>query len=64
VKLDVDTLVTVPTVPPAAGPDRAFDPPPPAARRGKAPAVAPAVAVVVPVLAAAELLPEVASTIP
>ena len=28
VKLDVDTLSTVPTVPPAAGPDRALDPPP------------------------------------
>jgi hypothetical protein len=26
VKLDLDTLVTVPTVPPEAGPDRAFDP--------------------------------------
>jgi hypothetical protein len=29
VKPEVDRLVTVPTVPPAAGPDRAFDPPPP-----------------------------------
>jgi hypothetical protein len=29
VKLDVDTLLTVPTVPPAAGPERAFDPLPP-----------------------------------
>jgi hypothetical protein len=27
VKLDVDTLSTVPDAPPAAGPDRAFDPP-------------------------------------
>jgi len=27
VKLDVDTLSTVPTVPPAAGPERALDPP-------------------------------------
>jgi hypothetical protein len=26
VKLDVDTLPTVPTAPPAAGPDRALDP--------------------------------------
>jgi hypothetical protein len=26
VKLDVDTLLTVPTAPPAAGPDRALDP--------------------------------------
>ena len=32
VKLDVDTLPTVPDDPPAAGPDRALDPPPPAAR--------------------------------
>src|ERR1019366_7642889 len=31
VKLDVDTLSTVPDAPPAAGPDRAFDPPLPAA---------------------------------
>ncbi|HEY3671193.1 MAG TPA: hypothetical protein VGN51_09665 [Acidimicrobiia bacterium] len=29
-KPDVDTLSTVPDAPPAAGPDRAFDPPPPA----------------------------------
>jgi hypothetical protein len=29
VKPDVDRPPTVPTVPPAAGPDRAFDPPPP-----------------------------------
>jgi hypothetical protein len=31
VKLDVDMLPTVPDAPPAAGPDRALDPPPPAA---------------------------------
>jgi hypothetical protein len=31
VKLDVDTLPTVPADPPAAAPDRALDPPPPAA---------------------------------
>ena len=30
-KLDVDTLPTVPDDPPEAGPDRALDPPPPAA---------------------------------
>jgi hypothetical protein len=30
-KLDVDTLVTLPIDPPAAGPDRALDPPPPGA---------------------------------
>jgi hypothetical protein len=29
VKPDVDRLVTVPAAPPAAGPDRALDPPPP-----------------------------------
>jgi hypothetical protein len=29
VKLDVDTLPTVPDAPPEAGPDRALDPPPP-----------------------------------
>jgi hypothetical protein len=29
VKPDVDTLPTVPDDPPAAGPDRALDPPPP-----------------------------------
>jgi hypothetical protein len=28
VKPDVDTLLTVPDDPPAAGPDRALDPPP------------------------------------
>jgi hypothetical protein len=28
VKLDVETLLTVPDAPPAAGPDRALDPPP------------------------------------
>jgi hypothetical protein len=32
VKLDPDTLCTVPDDPPAAGPDRAFDPPPPGTR--------------------------------
>jgi hypothetical protein len=30
VKADVVTLLTVPDAPPAAGPDRALDPPPPA----------------------------------
>lgn len=33
VKVDVDTLATVPTAPPAAGPDRAFDPAAPGAGR-------------------------------
>jgi hypothetical protein len=54
VKLDVDTLLTVPTTPPAAGADRAFDP---------ALAVEAAFAVC-PVLAPAEPLLEVALTIP
>jgi hypothetical protein len=54
VKLDADTLPTVPTTPPAAGPDRAFEP---------AFAANPAVAVC-PVLAPAAPLPEVALTIP
>ena len=31
-KLDLETLPTVPEDPPAAGPDRALDPPPPAGR--------------------------------
>jgi hypothetical protein len=54
VKLDVDTLLTVPTTPPAAGPDRAFDP-----------AVAGDLAIAVcPVLAPAEPLLDVALTIP
>jgi hypothetical protein len=54
VKPDADTLLTVPTTPPAAGPERAFDP---------AFAVNPAFAVC-PVLAPAEPLLEVALTIP
>jgi hypothetical protein len=54
VKLDVDTLLTVPTTPPAAGPDRALDP---------AFAAAPVFAVC-PELAPAEPLLEVALTIP
>jgi hypothetical protein len=54
VKLDVDTLLTVPTTPPAAGPDRALDP---------AFAADTAVAVC-PVLPPAEPLLEVALTIP
>jgi hypothetical protein len=53
VKLDVDTLPTVPVAPPEAGPDRALDPPPPDPRP---PAT--------PLLAAAEPLLEVAVTIP
>jgi hypothetical protein len=57
VKPDVDRLLTVPDDPPAAGPDRALDPPPPDA--GPL-----AVLVLVLVLAAAGLLLEVALTIP
>jgi hypothetical protein len=53
-KLDADVLLTVPTTPPAAGPDRAFDPGPPGGR----------IVAVCPVLAPAEPLPEVALTIP
>src|SRR5690348_5176664 len=34
VNLDVDTLPTVPAAPPAAGPDRALDPPPPGCPAG------------------------------
>jgi hypothetical protein len=48
VKLDVDMLPTVPDAPPEAGPDRALDP----------------TFAVFAVLAAAELLLEVALTIP
>jgi hypothetical protein len=54
VKLDVDRLLTLPTTPPAAGPDRALEP---------ACAADPAFAVC-PVLAPAEALLEVALTIP
>jgi hypothetical protein len=54
VKLDFETLPTVPTTPPAAGPDRALDPAF-AANAGFA---------VCPVLAPAEPLPELAFTTP
>jgi hypothetical protein len=46
----VDTLLTVPTAPPAAGPDRALDPPPPDPNGPRGPPDAPAA------LAAAEVL--------
>jgi hypothetical protein len=52
--LDADTLLTVPTTPPAAGPDRAFDPAFAADRAFT----------VCPVLAPAELLLEGAPAIP
>jgi hypothetical protein len=58
VKLDLDTLPTVPMDPPAAGPERAFDPPPPARR---CPEVADEGEAVV---AVPEPLPAVAPTMP
>jgi hypothetical protein len=45
VKPDVDTLPTVPDAPPAAGPDRALDPPPNRGPPEAAPDVAPLEAV-------------------
>jgi hypothetical protein len=57
VRLDGDTLPTVPTVPPAAGPDLA--PPPAGPDRGMDPTV-----VAVAVLSAAEPLLAVALTMP
>jgi hypothetical protein len=71
VKPDEVTLLAVPTEPPAAGPDRALDPLPPAPEPpAKPPPPKPppeAWLVVVPLLvllAAAVALPEVASTMP
>lgn len=61
-KLKVDTLVTVPAAPPAAGPDRALDPPPLDPKR-PAGVLEPAGAAVA-ALAVLELLLEVALTIP
>jgi hypothetical protein len=58
VKLDVDTLPTVPAAPPAAGPDRALDPRPPNPGRADG-ADGDAAVVVVP-----EPLPAVALTMP
>jgi hypothetical protein len=58
VKLDFDTLPTVPIDPPAAGPDRALDPPPP---RTGCPEVVEEGEVVD---AVAEPLPAVAPTMP
>jgi hypothetical protein len=54
VKLDVDTLLTVPATPPEAGPERALDPA----------FVVAATGAVCPVPAAVEPLLEVALTIP
>jgi hypothetical protein len=60
VKPDADTLLTVPTEPPAAGPDRALDPLPPPAppAAGKAWPLALLLAAVELLLAAVELLLE------
>jgi hypothetical protein len=59
VKLEVETLATVPTVPPAAGPERAFDPPPPKPGRpdGAAGDAAVVGAALEPVLAVALTMP-------
>jgi hypothetical protein len=62
VKPDADTLVTLPDDPPAAGPDRALDPPPPAPGR-PAEALEPTCEVVA-ALAVLEPLLDVALTIP
>jgi hypothetical protein len=59
VKPDVDRLLTVPAAPPAAGPDRALDPPPDPGTCAKPP-----LAVDEPLLATAGLAAEVALTIP
>jgi hypothetical protein len=60
VKPEADTLLTVPTVPPAAGPDRALDPPPADA----GPLVAGLVVAGVEALLEAAAPLEVAATIP
>jgi hypothetical protein len=67
VKPDVDTLLTVPDDPPAPGPDRALDPPPPDAGLLDELLLAADGLVLAAdglVLAAAELLLEVALTMP
>jgi hypothetical protein len=58
VKLDVETLLTVPDDPPAAGPDRALDPPPPGTCRADIAEVDDAV------VAVPELVLAVAPTMP
>jgi hypothetical protein len=60
VKPDVDTLPTVPDAPPAAGPDRALDPPPP----NPGPPAEPLLAAAEPLLAVPLPLLAVALTIP
>jgi hypothetical protein len=67
VKPEVDRLPTVPAAPPAAGPDRALDPPPPAPWRPAKRLLGadePPLAADELLLAAAGLLLEVALTIP
>jgi len=67
VKPDADTLPTVPDAPPAAGPERALDPPPPDPSGPPRPLPAgpePLPAAAGLLLAAAGLLPAVALTIP
>jgi hypothetical protein len=67
VNFDVDTLPTVPDAPPAAGPDRALDPPPPDRRPPAKPLWAggePLLEAAEPLLEAADPLLEVALTIP
>ncbi len=59
VKPDVDTLLTVPTEPPAAGPDRALDPWPPVPEP-PANAVTPLLVLPALLLAVVVALPEVA----
>jgi hypothetical protein len=65
VKPEADTLLAVPIEPPAAGPDRAFDPwPPPPTLPPTPPAKPWLVVLVLGLLAAVVALLEVASTIP
>jgi hypothetical protein len=59
-KPDVDTLPTVPDAPPAPGPDRALDPPPP----NPGPPAEPLLAAAEPLLAVPLPLLAVALTIP
>jgi hypothetical protein len=66
VKLDVETVPTVPDDPPAAGPDRALDPPPPVLGppEGAPDGLLEAATDGLPLEAAADvLLPELASTL-
>jgi hypothetical protein len=64
VKLEVDTLPTVPAAPPAAGPDRALDPPLPDPPAEPLLGAAELLLEGAELLEAVEPLPEVALTIP